>query len=80
MADGRYEMQDTRYQIPDVGWGDAGRKPEERPIRRDFRYLVLHFGSADDLEPFRVHPDHREYVDIFLKPRLEGIRGYNFES
>lgn len=42
--------------------------------------LVLEFDSADDLEPFRVDPAHREYVDDFLKPRLEGIRGYNFED
>jgi len=41
--------------------------------------LVLKFESADDLEPFRVHPDHRSYVDDFLKPKLALIKAWNFE-
>ncbi len=42
--------------------------------------LVLQFATSEDLEPFRIDPAHREYVDLFLKPRIEGIRGYNFIS
>jgi hypothetical protein len=41
--------------------------------------LLIRFSSAADLEPFRVHPDHRAYVDDFLRPRLEAITAFNFE-
>lgn len=41
--------------------------------------LVLRFAELADVEPYRVHPDHRAYVDTFLKPRLAGIRAWNFE-
>jgi hypothetical protein len=41
--------------------------------------LVLTFASADDLEPYRVHPDHRAYVDDYLRPRLAAIEAFNFE-
>ncbi len=41
--------------------------------------LVLTFASADDLEPYRVHPDHRAYVDEYLRPRLAAIEAFNFE-
>ena len=40
--------------------------------------LVLHFASTDDLEPFREHPDHRAYVDDYLKPKLTCIKAWNF--
>ena len=41
--------------------------------------LVLTFASTDDLEPYRVHPDHRAYVDEYLRPRLAAIEAFNFE-
>jgi hypothetical protein len=41
--------------------------------------LVLHLDSKDDLEPYRVHPDHRSYVDEYLKPRLQSIKAWSFE-
>jgi hypothetical protein len=40
--------------------------------------LVLNFASTDDLEPFRVHPEHRAYVDEYLKPKLALIKAWNF--
>ena len=41
--------------------------------------LVLHFDTVADLEPYRVHPDHRAYVDEYLAPRLAAIEAFNFE-
>jgi hypothetical protein len=41
--------------------------------------LVLRFESANDLDPYRLHPDHRAYVDNYLKPRMESIKAWNFE-
>ena len=41
--------------------------------------LVLRFESMADLEPYRTHPDHRAYVDGYLKPRMTGIKAFNFK-
>ncbi len=41
--------------------------------------LVLHFASADDIPPYAAHPDHRAYVDDFLRPRLASIVAHNFQ-
>jgi hypothetical protein len=41
--------------------------------------LVLRFESAEDIPPYAAHPDHRAYVDEFLRPRLASIAAYNFE-
>jgi len=41
--------------------------------------LVLRFRSLDDVEAYRVHPDHRAYVDSYLKPRMAAIKAWNFE-
>jgi hypothetical protein len=41
--------------------------------------LVLRFESAEDIPPYAAHPDHRVFVDEFLRPRLVSIAAYNFE-
>ena len=41
--------------------------------------IRLRFESIDAVEPYRVHPDHRSYVDDFLKPRMAVIKAWNFE-
>ena len=41
--------------------------------------IVVRFDKIEDVEPYRVHPDHRAYVDEFLKPRLEVIKAWNFD-
>ncbi len=40
--------------------------------------LIVEFDSVDDIEPYRVHPEHVEYYQGFLKPRLEVIKAWNF--
>jgi hypothetical protein len=40
--------------------------------------IVLRFASVDDVEPYRVHPEHRRYVDEYLAPRTEVIKAWNF--
>ncbi len=40
--------------------------------------LTVRFASAADLEPYRVHPDHRAYVDGYLVPRMAAIEAFNF--
>lgn len=41
--------------------------------------LTLRFASTADVEAYRVHPDHRRYVDEDLAPRLQVIKAWNFE-
>ncbi len=40
--------------------------------------LRVRFASIDDVEPYRLHPAHRAFVDEFLKPRVEVIKAWNF--
>ncbi len=41
--------------------------------------IVVTFGAIEDVEPYRAHPDHRAYVDEFLKPRMAVIKAWNFD-
>jgi hypothetical protein len=41
--------------------------------------LAVRFETAADIETYRVHPEHRAYVDDYLKPRMSAIRAWNFE-
>jgi hypothetical protein len=41
--------------------------------------LSVRFAEADDIEPYRIHPLHRAYVDDYLKPRMSDIRAWNFQ-
>lgn len=41
--------------------------------------LVLHFATLEHLPPFAADPDHRAYVDEYLRPKLESITAFNFE-
>jgi len=41
--------------------------------------LAVMFDSLEDLELYRKDSVHREYVDQFLKPRLEVIKAWNFQ-
>ena len=40
--------------------------------------IVVRFASIDDVEPYRVHPEHRRYVDEYLAPRMDVIKAWNF--
>ncbi len=42
--------------------------------------LTIRFGSLDHVEPYRVHPDHRTYVDEYLRPRCAELAAFNFEG
>ena len=41
--------------------------------------IVLRFESLEAIEPYKALPDHRSFVDDFLKPRLAVIKAWNFE-
>jgi len=66
--------------LPGVRHVHAGEAADE-PTSSDWDMsLVLHFDSVEDVEPYRVHPDHRSYVDQYLIPRIETIRAISFVS
>ena len=42
--------------------------------------LVIRLKSYSDYESFRDDPSHREYVDHFLKLRVQVIKAWNFKE
>ena len=40
----------------------------------------LEFDTLDAVEQYQVHPDHRHYVDQYLRPRIAVIKAWNFEE
>lgn len=41
--------------------------------------IAVSFDDIADVEPYRVHPEHRRYVDEYLRPRMQVIKAWNFE-
>ena len=41
--------------------------------------LALRFESLADIETYRVHPDHKAFLEDFLAPKVEAKRVWNFE-
>ena len=41
--------------------------------------IVVSFASLSDVEPYRVHPLHLEYVERYLGPRMTFKKVWNFE-
>ena len=64
--------------LPQVAAVNVGTPADEAGAGDWDLSLVLHFASTDDLEPFREHPDHRAYVDEYLKPKLACLKAWNF--
>jgi hypothetical protein len=65
--------------LPGVLECHVGLAADERTAAGWHVVLVLRFASADDIPPYAVHPDHRSYVDDFLRPKLASIAAFNFE-
>jgi hypothetical protein len=42
--------------------------------------MTVRFDSLDDVAPYVAHPQHRTYVDEYLRPKLELIKAWNFET
>lgn len=42
--------------------------------------IVVSFARIEDVEPYRVHPLHRAYVDEYLAPRTVVIKAWNFDT
>ena len=42
--------------------------------------LVVRFNTSDEMEQYRVHPDHRTFVDDYLRPRISAIKAWSFQT
>ncbi len=66
--------------IPGVLRVRAGRPADAHAGKGWDVCLVLGFASLEDIEVYRVHPDHTAFLETFLAPRVEAKRVWNFES
>ena len=41
--------------------------------------IALCFESLEDVATYVADPDHRRYVDEYLKPKLAVLKAWNFE-
>ena len=41
--------------------------------------LVVRFDSLEDVAEYAVDPDHRAYVDQYMRERVEVIKAWNFQ-
>lgn len=65
--------------LPGVLDCHVGLAADERTASSWHISLLLRFESLDDIPPYAAHPDHRAYVDEFLRPKLASISAFNFE-
>jgi hypothetical protein len=65
--------------LPGVVECHVGLAADERTADSWHVSLVLRFDSADDIPPYAAHPDHRAYVDEYLRPRLDALTAFNFD-
>jgi len=71
--------RDVMPKLPGVVGCSVGLAADEKSGDQWHISLVVRFASLDDLPLFADHPDHRSYVDEFIRPRLASIAAYNFE-
>ncbi len=66
--------------IIDLNVGTVVRS--ERAIVDDSYHIGIHmtFESIADMKIYLQHPDHQEYLRIYVKPVLEKIRVYDFSE
>lgn len=58
----------------------AGGAVGQRTVDRWDLGLCLRFDDMDAVERYRAHPIHRKYLEVYLRPMLDAIEVYNFES
>ena len=65
--------------VPEVRAIEVATPADARTTKSWDLLILLRFESMEDVEAYRAHPNHRRYVDVFLKPVLEVIKVWNFE-
>ncbi|WP_428261183.1 Dabb family protein [Haliangium sp.] len=65
--------------IPRVASVEVGTPADDHALDAWDVSLRIRFDSIYDVEPYRVHPTHRRFVDEFLKPRIDVVKAWNFD-
>lgn len=53
--------------------------PADAPSEKSWDLsIVLQFDSIDAVKRYAVDPDHRAYVDDYIRPRMEVVKAWNF--
>ena len=74
----RYSREALR-KIPGVMDVRAAVACDERSAAGWDLCFTVRFASLADVEGYVGHPDHRAYVDQYLRPKIESIAAHNFE-
>jgi hypothetical protein len=70
--------EETLRAVPQVRAISVGTALDDK-TRQDWDILLaIRLDAAEDLEAFRLDPIHRRYVDDYLKPKVDQIKGWNF--
>ena len=64
--------------VPGVEMYEIGTPADEKAMAAWDLSITATFASRAVLESYIQHPRHREYVDEFIKPKLEVIKAWNF--
>lgn len=70
--------QKTLQAAPQVRQLKVATAADDKTLEEWDLLLAIGLDSLDDLEPFRVDPIHREYVDDYLRPKMAQIKAWNF--
>jgi hypothetical protein len=65
--------------VPGVRAFDVGQPADAAAEKSWDLLLLLRFDDLDAVEAYRAHPNHRRYMDVFLRPMLDVIKVWNFE-
>lgn len=70
--------QQVLWSIPMVTTVSIGVAADDSTRQQWHLQLCMSFDDLDQVEAFRINPQHRSYVDDYLRPRLESISAWNF--
>lgn len=66
-------------EVPGVRGLSVGVPADERSAQSWDVAIRVTLDGVEALPAYLQHPDHRDYVDVFLRPRMECIKAWNFE-
>ncbi|MFW5925069.1 MAG: Dabb family protein [Myxococcota bacterium] len=71
--------KDALASVPGVRSVSVGI-PADDPSRKSWDLsIVVRFDSLEEVQAYLIHPDHRRYVDDYMRPRMEVVKAWNFE-
>lgn len=65
--------------LPGVRGFSVGEPADEWADKAWDLSIIVRFDSLEDVAAYAADPTHREYVDVYLKDRVEVRKAWNFE-